>query len=154
MRYYGLVNEKEAYIIVDEICKHLGFGANRTADIMLIETARAETNLGLTKDRSIISQGVGLTQIDKIAFDDIKTRSMKHNEKIKENLKTDLSVVTYEMLAYSPFLAFLFTRLKYKLIPEEIPTTIEERAKYWKKYYNTSAGAGTIYHYLEANKGF
>lgn len=46
----------------------------------------------------------------------------------------------------------LFTRLFYRLIPEAILETIEGRAKYWKKYYNTVLGKGTVEHYLEMNR--
>ena len=151
MRYYGLTDEKELYIIVNEICKVLGNGGNNTADELLIETAGAETNKGLTKDNGILTAGIGLTQFDKGSFEDTKKRSEKHRDNIKDNLKVDINLVEWEMLAYSPFLALLFTRLKYKLIPEEIPSDIEGRAKYWKKYYNTIAGAGTITHYLKNN---
>jgi len=41
--------------------------------------------------------------------------------------------------------------LKYKLIPELIPNSLDERATYWKKYYNSEAGKGTMKHYLEMN---
>ena len=151
MRYYGLANEKELFILVDEICKVLGYGMNGTADELLIETAGAETNKGLTKDNGVLTAGIGLTQFDKGAFEDTKNRSEKYRQKIKNELKVDINLVEWEMLAYSPFLALLFTRLKYKLIPEEIPLNIEDRAKYWKKYYNTMLGAGTIEHYLKNN---
>ena len=59
------------------------------------------------------------------------------------------STLNYEILAYSPLLAMVFARLFLKLIPEEFPGTLEGRAKYWKKYYNTEAGAGTPEEYIE-----
>ncbi len=152
MRYYGLLDEKELYSLVSEICKYLGNGANGTAEDLLVETAGAETNKGLAKDNGVLSGGIGLTQFDKIAFEDVKKRTNDKNKQIvKNNLKVEIDLIEWEMLAYSPFLALLFTRLKYKLIPEEIPVTIEDRAKYWKKYYNTILGAGTIEHYLKNN---
>ncbi|MBJ3579628.1 hypothetical protein JGC46_23410, partial [Salmonella enterica subsp. enterica serovar Derby] len=33
-------------------------------------------------------------------------------------------------------------------VPESIPATRVERASYWKKYYNTSAGKGTPQDYI------
>jgi len=35
-----------------------------------------------------------------------------------------------------------------------VPDSLEDQAKYWKKYYNTVAGAGTVEHFIEANKGY
>jgi hypothetical protein len=149
VRYYGLINEEEFFKIVKVVCDSLGYGANDNADELLTETAKAETRLGLMKDKTILNVGVGLMQFDKIGFEDTKQRSMKYKDKILDKLKVDISKVELNHLAYNPFLSILFARLKYKLIPEEIPTTLEGRAKYWKRYYNTNAGAGTILHYLK-----
>jgi len=33
------------------------------------------------------------------------------------------------------------------------PSTLEGRANYWKTWYNSSLGKGTIKHYIESNKG-
>ena len=151
MRYYGLIDEEEFYKIVDEVVKVLGNGKNHNADKLLLETARAETNLGFTKDLGIKTGGVGLCQFDELPFNDVKQRSLKYRELILDKLKIDISKVEWSELAYNPLLSVLFCRLKYKLIPEEIPTTLEDRAKYWKKYYNSVLGAGTIYHYLTMN---
>tara|TARA_Y100000004_G_scaffold52017_1_gene57602 strand:+ start:4548 stop:4985 length:438 start_codon:yes stop_codon:yes gene_type:complete len=43
-------------------------------------------------------------------------------------------------------------RIHYRRVPSAIPSTIEERAKYWKKHYNSELGKGTVEHYLKANK--
>ena len=48
-------------------------------------------------------------------------------------------------------LAVFFTRVYYRRQPGAIPLTPEERADYWKQYYNTEGGKGTVKHYLEAN---
>lgn len=37
-------------------------------------------------------------------------------------------------------------------MPEAIPSTKKERAKLWKKRYNTEGGKGTPAHYLKLNK--
>tara|TARA_Y100000593_G_C4318246_1_gene342170 strand:- start:3045 stop:3488 length:444 start_codon:yes stop_codon:yes gene_type:complete len=44
-----------------------------------------------------------------------------------------------------------FCRIKYRRDKEPIPKTMEERAKYWKRVYNTEGGKGTVDHYLKAN---
>ena len=48
-------------------------------------------------------------------------------------------------------LAVFFCRVYYRRQPGAIPSTPEERADYWKEYYNTEGGKGTVKHYLEAN---
>lgn len=67
-------------------------------------------------------------------------------------LRIEVCQQRMEHLRYNPYLSLIFTRLFYRLIPEAIPETIEGRAKYWKKYYNTVLGKGTVEHYLEMNR--
>lgn len=153
MLYYGLVDEEEAYKYIKVVCDSLGYGKNKNADKLLLETAKAETLLGKAKDTTLTKAGCGLCQFDKEPFEDVKERVMKYRYIILDKMKIDIQIVEYEWLTYNPLLSFLFCRLKYRLIPEEIPTTLEGRARYWKKYYNSILGAGDIYHYLQVNKG-
>ena len=39
-------------------------------------------------------------------------------------------------------------RLHYRRIPKPLPSSIEGQAKYWKKYYNSMAGRGTVEDFL------
>ena len=43
----------------------------------------------------------------------------------------------------------VFCRLHYWRVPKKLPKTIDEQAVYWKKYYNTEKGAGTIKHFKD-----
>ena len=45
-------------------------------------------------------------------------------------------------------LACLFARLHYLRIPAPVPNTQRGRAMYYKRYYNTAAGAGSVEKYL------
>ena len=40
-------------------------------------------------------------------------------------------------------------RLHYRRIPKPLPSSAKGQAKYWKKYYNSSAGRGTVEDFLE-----
>ena len=46
-----------------------------------------------------------------------------------------------------------FCRLHYRRVPSALPKKdhLEAQAKYWKKYYNSHLGKGTITHFMEAN---
>ena len=48
-------------------------------------------------------------------------------------------------------LAAAFCRIYYRRKPGAIPRTMPGRAAYWKEYYNTIRGAGTVDHYIAAN---
>lgn len=49
--------------------------------------------------------------------------------------------------------AIAFCRIYYRRKPGAIPGTMPGRAAYWKQYYNTAGGAGTVDHYIAANMG-
>ncbi len=149
--YYGLINSEQLETIAIKVCKCLGGGKNNQAINMLLETAGAETGRGTIIDDTKFA-GMGITQIDGLPFMDIQDRvKQKHKDKIKKYFDINIEWIEWEFIRYNPLLAMIFTRLKYKLIPEEIPKTIEDRAEYWKKFYNTELGKGTIEHYLEMN---
>jgi hypothetical protein len=42
----------------------------------------------------------------------------------------------------------LFARVHYFRVAEPVPGTVEEQAGYWKRWYNSAAGAGTVEQYL------
>ena len=44
-------------------------------------------------------------------------------------------------------------RIHYLRVKESIPDTLEGRAAYWKKYYNTSKGKGFTCDYINKAKG-
>jgi hypothetical protein len=115
-----------------------------------METAAAETDMGNAVDKSW-GVGVGLMQFDPIGFDDVKARTNATiKRRVKEAFGVDIDRVTLGDLRWSPLLSVLFARLKYRLIPDPIPLSVIGRAEYWKKYYNSYAGAGTVQHYIEA----
>lgn len=147
---YGLIKNCDIRNIAKEVCECLG-GGDKAVNL-IVETAGAETNRGNVKDTTLYA-GMGLTQFDKLPFQDTKNRtSEKNKQQVKDYFGIDIDLVEWEDLRYSPLLALIFTRLKYKLVPDAIPDNIEDRAKYWKKWYNSTLGKGTIEHYLQANK--
>jgi hypothetical protein len=132
-------------------------GEPRTGDIihpdpiakynMMMETYAAETLLGKMKDTDD-KQGMGISQIDRIKYDDIIMHSQEHREAIWNKWHIDINLVTFEALRYAWKPAVIFTRLGYKRIIERIPHTRIERADYWVRNWNV-CGAGKIEEYME-----
>jgi len=150
--FYGLTYATDLFDLANEVCESLGRGSNGKAVDLLVETVGAETIHGTLKDPTVYA-GLGLTQFDKMPFQDVKDRCRESDKQnLKESFNIDIDLVEWEHLRYNPFLALIFTRLKYKKVPEAIPKTLEDRARYRKKYYNTEAGKGTSEHYIKANR--
>lgn len=151
--HYGLTSKEQITSHARKVVSVLGGGF--TAERSLIEIAAAETHSGTFPDSHPEKLGVGLTQFDQIGFDDVQKRTRrKDRDRVLQILGYDLGRLVLADLAYDPLLALVFTRLKYKLIPDEIPDTLEGRAKYWKKHYNTTAGKGSAEEYLERVKQY
>lgn len=151
MMNYGYVNRDVIVKQIKTICNCLGYGSNGTADLLLLETATTETGLGTIADTTE-KAGMGICQFDEDPFNDLKKRSMSYRDNILKELGVDIKLVEWEHLRYNSFLSLLFCRLQYKPFNEEIPATIEGRGAYWKKYYNSIFGKGTVEHYLKMNK--
>lgn len=152
--YYGLTDINDLEKLAVKVCDCLGHGNNLTAVDLLVETAGAETIRGTFQD-STKYVAMGLTQFDKMPFYDIRDRTSKRNKvKVYECFGIHLDYIEWTDLRYNPLLALIMTRLKYLLVREHIPESFEDRAVYWKKYYNSYLGKGTPEHYIEMNRKF
>lgn len=148
--HYGLKNKQHAIDLATNVAITLGHGKNRKAKELLLETACAETQLGTFPDR-YAPEGFGLCQFDTIGFYDVINRTSIHTKKhVALRFKFDMDAITPQDIENDPLISFVLCRLKYRLIPDEIPADLEGRAHYWKKHYNTHAGKGTVEHYIES----
>lgn len=148
--YYGLANKRQIVEYATLVCDLFGHGRNKTAVALLVETCAAETLMGECRDRTLYGAGAGVTQIDKGTFDWLKDKyANRFGQIVHDQLNIKLDLVEYRELDNSPLLALLFARLRYWTVTKPVPVTIEERAQYWKEFFNTSAGKGSAEEYLE-----
>ncbi len=149
--HYGLTSFNEALTIATKVCDALGHGRYNKAVNLLLEVACVETQLGTYQDPTPKSAGMGLTQGDPIGVKDVVKRTRYKDVQIVKNcFGFDVRELKHSDLANSPVKAFVLTRLKFKLRPEPIPSELKWRARYWKKFYNSVLGKGTIKHYVAA----
>jgi hypothetical protein len=158
MNYYGHETPDEIRHIIGEVCNEFASGSPNKVDLfmrsfaLITETLCAESQFGTFPDLTNES-GFGIAQMD-AGFEDAKKRSMKYQDFIYSRWGVNIDLVQLIELRYNVFLSVLFCRLFYKLIPEPIPGTVEGRAKYWKKYYNTFRGKGTEMHYIKSVEAY
>jgi hypothetical protein len=115
-------------------------------NLMLHGTVATETQYGLTDKYNV-------AQVTRIAWE--ATRDLeahpglaKWHQVLKER-RTDWMSLAYESVVQHPIYNVIAARLYYKTIPEAVPETRLGRAGYWKRYYNTSLGAGDVEAYLK-----
>jgi hypothetical protein len=143
---YGVLTADSLDDMIIDVTKTLGGGLN--AALLLAETAAAETNYG--DGLPAAWSDVGVMQFTTIGFMHVRENtSQARKNTIKTKYGIDIDSLTLLSLQYSPLTSVIFARLYYLLIPSAIPSTLSERAAYWKKYYNSALGAGTVEHYIK-----
>lgn len=150
---YGVKDSSELVKIAKKVVSVFG-GGHKTV-LMMLEICCVETDFCTYPDKHPERLGVGPTQFDSIALEDLQARCRsRHRVMLKRYFGYELNEIVLADLAYDPLLAFCLTRMKLLLIRESIPTKRDARARYWKKYWNTSAGKGTIDHYMTDTETF
>lgn len=129
--------------------------------LFLKRIAKAESNFG--KHPGTYRRGYfgGIWQVDKAAFKETQNLAahpnfVKLHAAIRNKFSWDDSPVEWTKVKWQnctiPTFSCVAARLYLAAIPERVPGTLEGQAHYWKKHYNTAAGAGTIQHFIEVNK--
>lgn len=160
---YGINTDAELTASI-EVAVNL-FGLNADKDDLrnlLIETAIAESNYGNAIYDNKRGFGYGAFQFDKIgmkqALSVVESKGLGNRIKIASLYDSDLTVKNY-LNVYNDFqlksiLQAILCRMYYLGIKEPIPSTLEGRARYWKKYYNSELGAGTPAKYIARVESF
>jgi hypothetical protein len=94
---------------------------------------------------------LGLWQMEQATYTDLLQRLQKKADlytKVKECLGLDVLPEKYDYLAGNMYAACTFARLKYYFIPQPIPKTLVEQARYWSQYYNTKNNPDDIQKYI------
>ena len=109
---------------------------------LLLGTAAQESKFG-TYLRQVHGPALGTFQIEKATFEWLKTKFGDRFPAIKE--------VQFAELEWNLYMSILFARLLYLIMPEPLPEPddIEALGRYWKKYYNTPLGAGTVAEFVK-----
>jgi len=148
---FGWIDSRNLKLQAQAVVDCLGGGDD--AYRLILETAGVESQFGTIKDRTK-GAGIGICQFDRIPFYDRKPKMLKYRDKVLQDLGVDLFLVEWEHLRYDSFVSLIMCRLYYLIIKEPLPNDLIGRARYWKKYYNTSAGKGTFSHYTKASTKF
>ena len=160
---YGINTDAELTASIEYAVQFFPLGANKD-DLrnLLIETAIAESNYGRAIYDNKRGFGYGAFQFDKIGMKQALQVAQDKNQLAKIQLLDlcpfDLSPANYktvyDFFQEKSILQAVLCRMYYLGIKERIPSTLEGRAKYWKKYYNSELGAGTPEKYISRVKNF
>jgi hypothetical protein len=116
------------------------------AEDLLVGVACAETNCGDYLSQLMDGPALGIYQCEPASLYEtmqyLLTRRTTLYQKVMSLSIPELSIE--DNVRGNLFFATAIARCFFLRFPEPIPQTAEGKAAYWKKYYNTNLGAGTI----------
>ena len=93
---------------------------------------------------------LGLWQMEPATHADIWDNYLRYKPDVATRIKNLAGITTASerYLLFNLFYACAMCRAHYRRRPEALPETLEAQAAYWKKYYNTPLGRGTVDEYI------
>ncbi|MHA1447880.1 MAG: hypothetical protein ACTSP4_00470 [Candidatus Hodarchaeales archaeon] len=138
--------------IVEPTCKELGMYSESAVNLLL-GTAAQESHLGTYIKQIGGGPALSIYQIEPATERDVWDNYMKYHDDIKEKISKFIIIPLsgVDNLIGNLFYATAIARLLYSRHIEALPRAddISGLAIYWKKYYNTEIGAGTIEQFIE-----
>lgn len=126
---------------------------------LLVGTATVESNRGDYVRQIGGGPALGIYQMEPNTLKDIYENYLTYNNQLMIKVDalrpvTDLGTEKHQLVG-NLFYATAMARVHYKRVPQALPSLGDKEgmAKYWKQYYNTPLGAGTVDKYLEKNYG-
>ncbi|CAH1778080.1 unnamed protein product, partial [Owenia fusiformis] len=142
-------HQKKGRTVVDKALEKLSKYDDKGKKF-LKNIAKVESKYGMDENTYRKDYHGGIWQVDEVGFEDTKdTKShpklTERYKKIKEIYGIDWEKVEWDDLE-DPFMSALAARLLLQNKPKELPAEddIDAQAEYWKEYYNTKEGKGTV----------
>lgn len=155
----GIDSQQLKKYIIEPTLKEIGLESDSATNILL-GTCAQETQMGKYLHQ-INGTALGIYQMEKITFLDIRDRYLfkrthAFRQKVEFCCKLYVSSCEFKDLMWNLNFATIMARLKYASIGEPLPAAdnIKSLAEYWKKYYNTAYGKGTVKQFIENYKRY
>jgi len=116
------------------------------AERLVLGTIAQESKLG-TYLHQIRGPALGIGQMEKPTHDDIVNRFLIYKKTLQDRILAAACVTEFDSsyLVFNLRYAVAFVRIQYYRVPAALPeNNVDSLARYWKKYYNTPKGRGTV----------
>ena len=142
-----------AKVIEPVLCSLPGIPASQAAAQLLLGTAIKESG-NLKHRKQIGGPALSFFQVEPESHQDIWDNYLKFRPQLKAfviSLMTKPNANKLQELENNESYAAAMARIKYQRCPEKLPSfnDLDAIARYWKKYYNTPLGKGTVKGFLE-----
>ena len=127
---------------------------SRAAENVVLGTAAVESAMGHWLRQNPRGPALGIYQCEVATHNDLIWTWLHHKPELWSRLVSATKVIKPEagMLVGNLWYATGICRLHYRRVPDPLPDAddIDGLGGYWKRYYNTRLGAGTVEHWREA----
>ena len=129
--------------LIEDVLKEADLYSPSAVELLML-TAAVESNLG-TYIKQVKGPALGVFQMEPNTHEDIWDNYIDYHKGLGERVHNGWGGASVD-LQYNLKYAIIMARVHYLRVPERLPkaTSPEELGKYWKKYYNTHLGRGTV----------
>jgi len=131
---------------------------SQAAENLLLGTAAQESHMGRYL-KQIRGPARGIYQMEPGTYEDIWRTFLSYRFELSKIVKLFILIPFIDevsQLAGNLYLATAMTRVHYFRVQEALPKVndVFGQAAYWKKYYNTRKGRGTVTEYLNNHRRY
>lgn len=137
------------FVIVRPTLQHLGMWSVAAEELMM-GTLAQESAMGKHYRQIGGGPALGFFQVEPATESDVWDNFLAFKPEIRNKVLelVNLSPGSDEPLISNPIYSCAIARCVYYRRPEAIPQDLEGQAGFWKKFYNTHLGKGTVEEYL------
>lgn len=118
--------------------------------MLLIGTAAQESKAGTYIYQLGNGPARGIFQMEPFTEKSLWNDYLAYKKHLRERIKETTSrTCPGEWLTYDLAYQVTMARIHYLRVPEALPTSLEGAAHYWKLYYNTPKGRGTVAEFIK-----
>lgn len=145
----------EARSLIRECLDGMGMWSER-AEMLLMGTCAQESGMGKWRRQLGGGPALGVMQMEPGTFRDIVDNYLRWRPELLERVMEVSGVdrLEAEDLESNDRLAVCMARVHYARVSAPIPGDLPGQARYWKRWYNTPRGKGTVEEYVENFKRY
>ena len=149
------MNNKQLFDLICETLEYCNMTVSSNIVQLLIGTACQESACG-EYCKQINGPACGIFQIEPNTARDIINNFIMKRANLFGNYSRlyNKNLTLEQNLCYNMMFSVFMARVFYLRFAEKIPDTLEGQAQYWKKYYNTYKGKGTVEQYIKNYRRF
>ena len=143
-----MIEKKQLKKLVNEVLLKMELHSDEAVELIL--GTIAQESAGGTYIRQITGPALGICQMEPTTFKDIMNNYIKYKPELGRVVMfaSGVSALKSEILEYNLAFSIAMCRVHYLRVSEALPNDLEGYAKYWKQYYNTRLGKGTVEEFI------